>query len=202
MRGVLSRLFLFLVAVLTMSIPVRALACACCSHEGEYYRGVGKIENFQLELMKEMRFDSEAQLFVTEADMEDIAKGITAPKETYSLTGALVRNAWKLTFRDGTRSGVLSLPLPFRMETLKADIRDGQTSPGGGPLLYKEWRFDGRVNGTGFFRNGIVGTTRYTLLLQGRGNGCDNSEDFKTWRLQVEGKNASFAFYGKLAKPK
>jgi hypothetical protein len=38
------------------------------------------------------------------------------------------------------------------------------------------------------------------LVLQGRGNGCDNAGDFGNWRLQVSGEKADYAFYGKLAR--
>jgi hypothetical protein len=75
------------------------------------------------------------------------------------------------------------------------------TSAGGGPLLYKEWRFEGRVSGTGFFGAGIVAPTRYLLVLQGRGNGCQDAADFTHWRLQVSGRRAHYAFYGELARP-
>jgi hypothetical protein len=85
------------------------------------------------------------------------------------------------------------------MLSYKADIRDGQTSPGGGPLLYKEWRFEGQVSGTGLFRAGTTAPAKYFLVLQGRGNGCDNAEDFKHWLLRVNGTKAEYAFYGELA---
>jgi hypothetical protein len=142
-----SQLVLFAL-VLSLLLPVQILACACCAIEGTYYRGSGKIIDFQLEIMKEMRFGDKAFIFSGEADLEDMAKGINLPKDSYEVNGSLVGNAWKLTFKDGSRSGVLSLGLPLRMEELKADIRDGQVSPGGGPLLYKEWRFEGPVSGT------------------------------------------------------
>ncbi|MFL6337332.1 MAG: hypothetical protein ACJ754_28870 [Pyrinomonadaceae bacterium] len=72
---------------------------------------------------------------------------------------------------------------------------------GGGPLLYKEWRFEGQVSGTGLFKAGTAGPTKYLLVLQGRGNGCQNAEDFKYWRLQINGRRAAYSFYGELADP-
>ncbi|MGI8641023.1 MAG: hypothetical protein ACR2MG_13900 [Pyrinomonadaceae bacterium] len=67
------------------------------------------------------------------------------------------------------------------------------------PLLYKEWRFKGNVQiGNGFFQTSIVQPTTYFLVLQGRGNGCDNPEDFTHWRLEIAGKKASYAFFGEL----
>ncbi|PYS71895.1 MAG: hypothetical protein DMF69_09110 [Acidobacteria bacterium] len=193
---------LFVSFLLLLLVPASVLACACCSNEGEYYRGLDRIESFQVDLMKEMRFGDKAFLFTSEFDIEDVSKGISKPTDTYALTGSLVNNMWKLIFRDGSNSGIISLPLPLRMEMFKADIHDRQQAPGGGPLLYKEWRFEGRFTGTGIFKPGMFAGTRYSLILQGRGNSCDNSEDFKAWRLVVKGKNADYAFYGEMGKSK
>ena len=151
--------------------------------------------------MKRMRFGGTAHLFLTEADLEEDAKGLGSLSEDYSLNGSLLGNVWKLVFRDGNKSGSLQLPLPAKMLSYAADIHDGQTSGGGGPLLYKEWRFEGQVNGTGFFKAGIIVPTKYFLVLQGRGNGCDNAEDFTHWRLEINGKKAGYALYGELTKP-
>lgn len=180
-------------------LPGRALACACCSNTGDYYISFSKPGAHELGLMGGMRFGGTAHLYQTEA--EGGAKGIADASETYTLNGSLVGGVWKLTFRDGSKSGTLSLPLPPKVLSFKADIRDGQTSPGGGPLLYKEWRFEGQASGTGLFRAGTTAPAKYFLVLQGRGNGCDNSEDFKHWRLQITGRNAEYAFYGELAAP-
>jgi hypothetical protein len=67
-------------------------------------------------------------------------------------------------------------------------------------LLYKEWRLEGEIKGSGIFKNGMTAPAKYVLVLQGRGNGCDNAEDFGNWRLQVRGEKADYAFYGKLAR--
>jgi hypothetical protein len=192
-----------LLAVLAASLlmPGGALACACCSETGYYRIGFGKPEEYQLGLLRRMRFGGTAYLFLTEAGLEQNAKGLAHQAENYPLGGSLVGRVWKLTFGKGADAGVLSLPLPPKMVSYKADIRDGQTSAGGGPLLYKEWRFEGEASGTGLFRAGIVPPTKYFLVLQGRGNGCDNAEDFTHWRLEVTGRKAAYAFYGELAEP-
>jgi hypothetical protein len=149
--------------------------------------------------MKRMRFDTTASLFLTEA--EESGKGLAHLAERYSLSGSLVGNVWKLTFRNGDESGTLNLPLPAKMLRYAADIHDGQTIGGDSrkPLLYKEWRFEGEVNGTGFFKAGTVARTKYFLVLQGRGNSCDNAEDFTHWRLNIAGNKADYAFYGELS---
>ena len=182
-------------------LPGSVRACACCSNEGDYHIGFGKPTAYELSLMGQVRFGGTAQLFLTEADMEESAKGLTHRAESYTLSGSLVGRVWRLAFRDGNQTGTLNLPLPAKMVSYTADIHDGRTSPGGGPLLYKEWRFEGQVTGTGFFRDGLAPATKYFLVLQGRGNGCQNAEDFTHWRLKINGRKADYAFYGQLANP-
>ncbi|HEX5705773.1 MAG TPA: hypothetical protein VFX96_00640 [Pyrinomonadaceae bacterium] len=201
MRARGRRLFSLVLLAGLLFVPVRVWACACCSNTGDYYTGFGRPRAYELELMREMRFGGTAYLYLTEADLEESAKGLAHQAEHYTLSGSLVGRAWRLTFRDGTQTGTLSLPLPAKMSSFAADIHDGQTSGGGGPLLYKEWRFEGTVTGTGFFKAGIAAPTKYSLVLQGRGNGCDNAADFTHWRLKVTGKRADYAFYGELANP-
>jgi hypothetical protein len=186
--------------LLSLLVPINAMACACCANEGEYYRGANRIEDFQRDLMKMLRFDNKAFLYSTDAEPEEDGRGIVDPKSEYALSDSLVSNSFRLTFRDGSKSGALTLPLPLRIENYRVDLRDGKQGGGGGPLLYKEWRFEGVVSGTGLFKPGLFGTTKYFLVLQGRGNNCDNAEDFTDWRLEVRGKKARYAFYGKLIK--
>jgi len=60
----------------------------------------------------------------------------------------------------------------------------------------------GVIGGNGLSRRARQpAPAKYFLVLRGRGNGCDNAEDFKRWRLQVAGRNAEYAFYGELAEP-
>jgi hypothetical protein len=69
----------------------------------------------------------------------------------------------------------------------------------GEPVLYKELRFKSKVrNGTGFFSKGIALATEYFLVLQGKGNHCMAAEQFTHWRLEISGKKADYAFFGKL----
>lgn len=191
----------FAVLILLLLLPIQVWACACCSSEGAYHIRFAKPTDHELSLMQQMRFGGTAQLFLTEADSTVDAKGVAQAAERYSINGALDGNIWKLTFRDQNRTGTLNLPLPLKMLSYVADIRDGQKSEGGGPLLYKEWRFEGRANGTGIFKPGMVGPVKYFLVLQGRGNGCDSAEQFGHWRLEVTGRKADYAFYGDFPSP-
>ncbi len=85
------------------------------------------------------------------------------------------------------------------MVQFKVDIHDSDDG-GLGVSLYKELRFKGNVlSGGGFLRASIVRPTTYFLVLQGRGNGCDNAEDFTHWHLEINGKKARYEFNGKFS---
>jgi len=196
-------LFSVAMGVTLLLLPCRVWACACCAHPGEYQSSFVKPDAYRLTVIERTRFGTTAYLFTGEAEPDDAAKGLAHPADIYSLSGSLVGNVWTLTFRNGDESGTLNLPLPAKMLRYAADIHDGQTIGGDSrkPLLYKEWRFEGEVNGTGFFKAGITAPTKYFLVLQGRGNSCDAAEDFTHWQLKITGKTADYSFYGKLGAP-
>lgn len=189
-----------------------AFACACCSEPGTYSIWTGKPNEYETGLLREMNFDENAYLFMTEAGF-DMIKGLSeierdfnseawlASAGEFALTDSFSARTWKLDLKTKSgKSGTLTMPMPAQMLVFKVDIHDGETSAGGGPLLYKEFRFKGNVrSGTGFFKSGIVQPTTYFLVFKGRGNGCDNSEDFTHWYLEIEGKKAHYEFFGKLS---
>jgi hypothetical protein len=196
------RLFSVAMGVTLLLLPSRVWACACCAHPGEYQIDFVKPDAYKLSVMERMRFGTKAELWTGEADPEVAAEGLAHPADSYSLTGSLVGNVWKLTFRNGDESGTLDLPLPAKMLRFAADIHDGRTKAGyPEPVLYKEWRFEGEVNGTGVFKAGITARTKYVLVFQGRGNSCDGAENFTHWQLKITGKKADYAFYGELGAP-
>src|SRR5882724_1830084 len=199
----MTRPFFIFVAIVTLLLPPsRIWACACCAHPGEYQMEFVKPDEFKLGEMKRIRFGTKADLWTGEADAEVAAKGLAHPADTYSLSGSLVGNVWKLTFRNGDESGMLNLQLPAKMLRYAADIHDGRTKPGyPEPVLYNEWRFEGEVNGTGVFKAGITARTKYFLVLQGRGNSCDAAENFTHWQLKITGNKADYSFYGELGAP-
>jgi len=188
--------------VTLLLLPSRVWACACCAHPGEYQIDFDKPDAYQLSVIRRIRFGTKAELWTGEADPEVAAEGLVHPADSYSLTGSLVGNVWKLTFRNGDESGTLDLPLPAKIFRFAADIHDGWTKPGySEPVLYKEWRFEGEVNGTGVFKAGITAGTKYVLVFQGRGNSCDGAENFTHWQLKIAGKKADYSFYGELGAP-
>ncbi len=206
-------LLLFLLVFVTFAVlfPSNAFACACCAETGTYIIRTGKVETFELDLLKEMKFDKDAALYMTEAGFDGL-KGLseiekdyetgswTASPADFSLVNSFLAKTWKFDFKTPTgKSGSLTLPMPLQMLQYKVDIHDG-SDQGLGPLLYKEWRFKGNVSsGTGIFKSSIIRPTSYFLVFQGRGRGCDDISDFVYWRLEISGKKADYAFFGKLS---
>lgn len=209
----MKRFSFILVAFFAFAFFLQAnvYACACCAETGEYSIRTAKPTEYELGLLGEMKFDDAAELFMTAGESDDF-KGLKSIKKDYesinyaedffSLTSTFAAKTWKFNFKTKTgKTGTLVLPIPVQMLNFKADIHDEKQGGGGGPLLYKEWRFKGNVqSGSGFFKAGIVSPTSYFLVLQGRGNNCDNAEDFTNWRLEITGKNADYAFFGKMGE--
>jgi hypothetical protein len=206
-----SKIFLFIACLsIFASFPADAFACACCAEQGHYSIRTYKPEEFQLGILQEMKFDKTAELFLTDAEFE-IVKGLDAIREEMSspgwvagsgaigFTGIFAAKSWKLNFKTPKgKTGTLTLPLPVEMLNFSVDVHDGK-SGGGGPLLYKEWRFKGSVqSGTGFTQASIVKPTTYFLVFQGRGNGCDDLTNFTHWHLEINGAKARYEFFGKL----
>jgi hypothetical protein len=176
----------------------RALACACCSDFGTRWEAVVKAAEFHRALIANLKFGPEAELFMTDAGEESV-KGISVIADKYRLTVARDEKQWRLTFQteDG-KTGVLTLPIPSKLGTFQVDPRDGQKSAGSGPLLYKEWRWEGVPKAEGIF---LKGAQRYSLVFQGHGNRCYDYSDFSHWHLEVTGKNTSYAFFGAFGGP-
>lgn len=202
----------FFITVLLFAFAGDAFACACCAEPGTYRIWTGKPDGYYLEVLQGVKFDQNAYLYTTEAGFEMI-KGLSVIEKDFNnqtwvasagefgLTNSFAAKTWKFNLKTKSgKTGALTLPLPAQMLTFKVDIHDGKAIGGGGPLLYKEFRLKGNVQtGTGFFRSGIVKPTSYFLVFKGRGNGCDNSEDFTHWYLEIRGKKARYEFFGKLS---
>ena len=198
MKNFLVSLACGLVFSLFLSFNSFATYCACCSEKGYYSISYSKPTDYQLDLLKAMKFGSMANLYM-DAGAEENIKGISPITETYDFNGSFLNPNWNFTVKTGDKSGVLTLPIPLKMINYKVDTHQNDTEEShGDPVLYKEWRFEGvTTGGTGIFKSGFAPKTKYFLVLQGRGNVCDNAEDFSHWRLEITGKKASYAFFGK-----
>ncbi|HMJ09659.1 MAG TPA: hypothetical protein VK468_11675 [Pyrinomonadaceae bacterium] len=187
------------------------LACACCAEAGTYSIWTAKPDAYLLGVIGDIQFEKTADLYLTDAEFESI-KGLDPVAKEYETAGwtgepggfdiaaTFAAKRWTLKLKTkGGKTGTLILPMPLQVISYKADIHDGRQSGGGGPLLYKEMIFKGRVaGGSGFVKSGLARQANYFLVFQGRGNNCDNASDFKNWRFDITGPNAKYAFYGKL----
>ena len=182
-----------------LAAPGVAYACACCANRGDQTQQTARITQFELVELVRLRFGTAAHLRTTPGFPADI-KGLKPVATRYRLSQTRHARIFVLTFRDarGTK-GTLGFALPERAARLAVDLQDGRRSAGGGPLLYREWRLDGRITATGIFAG--AGSPRFRLVLQGRGNACMNASDFRSWILQVTGPKAAFTFYGAFGRP-
>jgi hypothetical protein len=210
-RSLCSLLFLFLL-IFPLSASSNAASCACCAEPGTYGIWSGKPRDYQIEILKDIKFDDQAFLFMNAAGFDSI-KGLSTIEKEFDddswiaspggldLVNTFTGRMWTFTIKSPKgRIGTLKLPMPSQMLEFKVDIHDGEESGGGGPLLYKEFRFKGTVSaGSGFLAGSIARPTSYFLVFQGRGNGCDNAGDFNNWNLEITGKNARYQFFGDLA---
>ena len=176
-----------------------AQSCACCSEEGQYSRMEGSPSDYQIAQVSGMQFASTVETYFGAGDQTDV-KGVTSVADRYELNSRFEDHQWKLSFRDEKgNTGTLTLPLKgAKVTDYRADIHDGQTSAGGGPLLHKEWVFRGTAQGSGVFKAGFAAPAKFTLIFQGRGNNCDNGDDFTHWRLEISGSKAEYAFVGEM----
>lgn len=194
-------LTIIFICLCILAVPFNIFACACCADAGTYSISTKKPGSFEFAELEKIKFGT-ANLF-TNAAYPDNLKGIGSTNENYSLDGSLQSNLWKLNFKEEqNKSGTLNLTKPISMVAFIADLHDSKDNELN-ISLYKEWRFKYRVqSGTGIFQKGIAPATEYFLVLQGRGNACTQAEDFTHWHLEITGKKADYAFYGKLSSSK
>jgi hypothetical protein len=187
---------ILIVLAMLLMLPARAYACACCFNEGEWHQKSNTVDDYHFNEIDRLVFKPAANLYMTEAG-EDMIQGMSTVSESYQVTLAKAQRRWTLTFKDAAgKTGTLTFSIPARMVSFTVDMHDSETPGGAGPGLYHEWRFSGPVSGTGIFKKGMIGQTRFHLVLQGRSNSCVGAEAFANWNLQISGPRASYSFYG------
>jgi len=184
-------------------------ACACCAEPGTRSEYTTKTDSFIRDLMKQIKFAPETDLFMTEAGFDTITgidpirredEQLGGPLVEFSTVGAFSAKGWLMTL---TPQKVFpppnTWPFPLNYTEFRVDIHDRKEMPLG-PWLYKEIRFNGVLtSATGFAKAGAVRNTKYELVFSGRGVGCNEVEDFTHWRLDIDGPKAGYAFFGKLS---
>jgi hypothetical protein len=187
-------MFLSLPAGVSNVSSAEAMFCACCADAGDWYQRAEKIDADMQKEISRVKF-SEATNTSRDTDGEVFLDG------KFELSQSKDSRHWQLRLGGSQgKSGALSLRIPLRLVSFGADVHDGQEGGGGGPLLYKEWRFEGPVTGTGVFKSWKGTAAKFHLVLQGRGNHCTQAEDFKHWILYVNNGPTSLSFYGSISK--
>jgi len=188
----------FAIAILTLSSPPSALACACCTNEGQHNVATVALDSAKRQEIEGLRFRAKATLFTGDADVEGI-EGIATPSDSYQLAAKWQNDRLVLSFRDARgHTGILSLARPDTVSIFEVDPRTRPDQGGQGPRLYKEWRLTAPAAGDGVFRPGIAPRQLLTLILQGGGNSCTSAIDFTHWTLVMQGPKANYNFYGDL----
>lgn len=184
---------IMLLAFIAFQFSIFANFCACCAERGDYSTTIKKLDDYEISELKRLKI-AEANLY-TDAGYPDNIKGISPLTENYTGSFLWQKTGWKFDFKnDQNATGILNLlksqtVVDFRVDTYNE----------GEPVLYKELRFKSKVSrGTGIFSKGIAPATDYFLVLQGKGNNCMAAEQFTHWRLEINGKKADYAFFGKL----
>jgi hypothetical protein len=79
-----KRAWLALTVLVILGPPREALACACCTNQGQRYVEVETLDGGRLEEIERLRFGPEAQLYVGEAGEQSRASK-TRPSATISM---------------------------------------------------------------------------------------------------------------------
>lgn len=183
-------------ALLSAILPVRALACACCAERGDYFEHESAFSDYEVNETARLRLGS--SILRTDDGYPESIRGIESLSENYTINGILKGEVWSLELTgDNSKKAVLNLWRPSHVVSFGVDQNPLDES--NSVILYRELRFKNRVmSATGFLENGIDSETTFSLILQGRGNGCMNASDFSTYILQIKGNKADYSFFGKL----
>jgi hypothetical protein len=186
-------------ALVSFAFISPALACACCTNEGQRNVATVALDSGKRQEIESLRFGGKATLFTGEGDVEG-KEGIATPSGTYKLTAKWLEDRLVLSFRDAAgHTGTLSLARPGTMSVFEVDPRD-RPDRGHGPTLYKEWKISAPAAGSGVFAPGIAPGQILTLILQGGGNSCTSS--ITHWTLVMQGPKANYTLFGDLVTAK
>ena len=181
-----------------LAAPQAAVACACCTNEGQRNVGTVALDSFKRELVDSLRFAGKAELFTGEADPESVT-GIVTPSSTYSMTAAWRDTQLIFSFRDDKgRTGTLALARPASVAVFEVDPRNIGDTSGSGPTLYKEWKLSAPAAASGVFSPGAGQRQILTLIIHGHGNSCADASNFTHWTLVMQGPKVNYTLFGNL----
>ena len=198
-HGLRLALALFALSQISPALVSSALACACCTNEGQRNVANVALDSGKRQEIESLRFGGKATLFTGEGDAGGV-EGIATPAGTYKLATEWREDKLVLSFRDTAgHTGTLALVRPATISVFEVDPRD-RPDQGHGPRLYKEWKLSAPASGSGVFRPGIAPRQILTLVLQGGGNSCTSAIDFTHWTLVMQGPKANYTLFGNLVR--
>ncbi len=178
------------------SLSGQAHACACCADPGQRTLTTEPMDGYIAEEFKIVTWSNEARPFLGPCD--DCLEGIKGLSDVYKTKvawsdGGLV---FKLTGDTPAGTGTLSLAAPQSMDVFSTDQTPGDRE--GMVTLYKEWRVETGVTGTGAFSAVTGKGHKASLVLHGRGNSCEIADGMSHWSMDVKGPGVDFRLYGRL----
>ena len=112
MTGLIRRCCGLVLALIILGGARTALACACCTDEGQRNVGTVELDSGKRQEIESLRFGGKATLFTGAGDVEGV-EGITTPSGSYDLTAKWLDNRLVFSFRDkGGHSGTLAMARP------------------------------------------------------------------------------------------
>ena len=202
MTGLIRRCCGLVLALIILGGARAALACACCTDEGQRNVGTVELDSGKRQEIESLRFGGKATLFTGAGDVEGV-EGIATPSGSYELAARWLDNRLVLSFRDkGGHTGTLAMARPNAVSVFEVDPRNVPDRGGQGPTLYKEWKLSAPAAGGGVFAPGSGPRQILTLIIHGHGNSCTSSIDFSHWTLVMQGPKANYTLYGNLVTTK
>ena len=124
--------------------------------------------------------------------------GIARPDSSYDVVAEASDQGLMLglTGRINRGRGILELSRPEIITSFAADPEpDSKTRT---TLLYKEWRMQVPIRGSGIFDAVSSDAHMAELVLIGAGNSCPSPDAFTHWSLDVKGNGVDFRLFGPL----
>ncbi len=180
--------------LLLLLATTNASACACCSNAGQRGDSVESIDTYAAGVLSELRFARQAHLQAGEADLAESLRDLGELQLSVSQSG----EEWVFAIEAATgASGKLTFKRPALLTKFQIDPRDpDQAVEPNGPVLYKEWRLIGKVQGSGIFEK--LGADQATLIFHGRGNSCTDASQFTAWTIVLPLPDAMATLFGDL----
>ena len=207
-RGCITRtcIVVIVAAVVSLSMPSRAAACACCSDPGDRLEFTEEVDEYIRDQLLSLRFHDTAELRALVLLPDSVVvhslfdtvnfEGLVVSFEPYGFQAVAGSGGWTFHLtNEAGEQGTMEFPVPPQLVRFTVDPHDGEKSAGGGPRMYHEWRLEGPVALSGIVGNGD-NQARATLILQGHGNRCVTAEDLSHWNLFVHGPGVRFALVG------